>query len=78
MLTCSLISPKETVTYDNLAAISLPSLSGRIQLRPGHAEAYIALVPGEITFHNADNTASTLDIPAAECHISHDKVAILL
>lgn len=78
MLSCTIASPKETVRHDDLKAVGLPALSGRIQILSGHAEAFIVLTKGSAFLESINGTTETLDIPEAECHVKNDHIIILL
>lgn len=77
MLTCTIVSPQETLRYEQLAALDVPSSFGRAQILPGHAEAFMALSAGAIVLIYQDGRREEHTVPACECHVEHDEVLVL-
>jgi F0F1-type ATP synthase epsilon subunit len=51
---CRIISPKETRQHQGLSAITLPALSGRMEVLPNHAESFVVLGKGEVVLKGGD------------------------
>ena len=87
---CELISATKTENYSRLARITLPGVKGRLQIYPGHAEAFILLKAGEVVLISGSQQAGAnqqsepnrqkktrLDAKAV-CYVRQNKVMIIL
>jgi len=79
MITCVITSPAETTVYEKALSVSLPAFFGRMQVLPGHAEAFVLLKKGEVVVRQANGPESKIiQIAGGECHIKGDRMAIIL
>ena len=77
MLTCTITSTKETQEYKNLQSVTVPDLSGVIQILSGHAEIFNLLSPGKVILDYGDKKEEK-NISNAECYINNNKVTTVV
>ena len=77
-MNCIITSPSETTTYTNLISITLPAVSGEIQIYKGHAESFIVLKKGSITLRMNDEKKINIQIADSECYIKENIVTIII
>jgi len=78
MLRCTITSPEKTTVYKNIASITLPGISGEIQIWPGHAETFILLQAGNVTLRQATTKEERIQITSGECHVKNDTIRVIL
>ncbi len=78
MINCTITSPKKTVIYKNVHSVTLPALSGQIQILKGHAESFILLKEGVILLKYLNKESETIQNTNGECHVKDDIVKIIL
>lgn len=61
-----------------MQGITLPTFNGRVQLLPGHAEAFILLREGDVVLRLADGQRRIVRINGGECHVKKDAAVIIL
>ena len=77
MLNCTITSKTSTKKYENLKSVSIPSVSGYMQIMKGHAESFILMKEGEIVLQSK-NGKQSVSILGGECLIQKDDVLIIL
>ena len=78
MINCIVTSMNETVHYDKVHSVTIPSVSGNTQILPGHAEAFIALTKGNITLNISQRPKKVISIVQGECYTRDSTVMIIL
>ena len=78
MINCTITSPKKTIVYKNVLDITLPALSGQMQILPGHAESFILLREGNISLRQLNKKSEIIQNINGECYIKNDVVTIIL
>jgi len=78
MINCTIISPQKTIIYKNMQSITLPALSGQMQILPGHAESFILLQKGNISLRQSNKKNKIIQNINGECYIKNDVVTVIL
>jgi len=78
MINCTITSPKKTTVYKNVQNITLPALSGQMQILSGHAESFILLQKGNIVLQQTGKERETIQNAGGECYIKDNTVTIIL
>jgi F0F1-type ATP synthase epsilon subunit len=74
---CIISTPVKTITYDTVTSVTLPTASGIIQIKKGHAEYIGNLVSGEVTFTNEQNKTIQFAVQEGICRVANDVVTIV-
>lgn len=74
---CTLTSPEKTETYAGLRSITIPALSGFMEILPGHAEAFVLLRGGTAALRHADDRIEAVSLSGGQCHVRNNKVLII-
>lgn len=77
MIICNVTSSSKNKVYENLKSVIVPASSGKMEIRSGHAEAFILLGVGIITLKFLDGDKISLQSLGGECHVKDDKVIIV-
>lgn len=78
MLTCEFVFPdREKERYEDVESVSLPARSGRMEVLPGHAEAFVVLVSGEIVVRTGEGEPRRIGVPGGECFVHKDVVMVI-
>lgn len=75
---CLITSPQKTRRYKHLKRVSLPAFSGRMQILPRHAEAFVLLKRGDIVLGRNGDPNREITITGGACHIKDDRVVVIL
>ncbi len=78
MISCTITSPQKTTVYKNVQSITLPALSGQMQILPGHAESFILLQKGNISLRQSNKESEIIQNINGECYIKNDVVTVIL
>jgi F0F1-type ATP synthase epsilon subunit len=78
MLKCTILSPTETQTYTDIRSVTLPAVSGQMQVLTGHAESFVALKKGIIRIQRENEKGKALDITSGECYVRANQILIFL
>jgi len=78
MIDCIITSPGERRVYKGLISVSLPALSGEMQILSGHGEAFALLKKGNIIIQKIRKQQEHVKILGGECYIKDDIVNIIL
>ncbi|PIR78666.1 MAG: hypothetical protein COU28_00325 [Candidatus Magasanikbacteria bacterium CG10_big_fil_rev_8_21_14_0_10_36_16] len=78
MLTCTITSAKETQEYKNIQSVTVPGISGAIQILSGHAEMFNLLNSGKVILEYTNKNKEEKEINNAQCYIANDKVTIIV
>lgn len=74
-MNCSIISSQDKKEFYEIKSITLPALSGELQILPDHAESFIILKKGDVVLKN--NKRNTLPVEGGVCHIKDNAVVII-
>jgi F0F1-type ATP synthase epsilon subunit len=75
---CVITSPIAKTAYSNLRSVSLPALSGVMEVLPGHAESFVLLTVGSIVLRDQNNHIKKISVKEGECHIYQDGIVIII
>ena len=78
MINCTITSPQKTTVYKNARSVTLPALSGQMQILPGHAESFILLRKGNISLRKSNKESEVIQNINGECYIKNDAVTVIL
>ena len=78
MLGCVVTSADETVHYDQVRSVTVPSVSGQAQILSGHAETFMVLKKGDVRLEKSNQSREVISIVQGECYVRNDKVVIVL
>ena len=78
MINCTITSPQKTVIYKKAESVTLPALSGEMQVLPGHIESFIILKQGNIIFKQNNKKDTTVQIQKGQCYVKRDEMLIVL
>ena len=78
MLDCKVLSEKGVNSYQQLKSLTLPAISGEMQLLPGQSEIFVILKEGKIRLDRADGKSEKIDIIGGECHVVNNKAIVIL
>ena len=72
-------SPTKNTEYHNIKKVTLPATSGKLQILPQHAETFLLLEKGLISFTNSKKNIQKINLESqAQCYIKDDKIVILI
>ena len=74
-MNCTVVSADGRRDFQNVESLVLPTLSGEVQVLPGHAESFLTLGTGQIVSSNKNEIIS---IEGGACHIKDDDVIVIL
>ncbi len=74
---CVVTTAVSTDTYKELTSITVPTNSGMVQIKAGHAEYFSAVVAGELLFTNESNKTVKLAVNEGICYVLNDVVTIV-
>jgi len=77
MLTCQIISQQAKVVYDNLESVTLPAVSGKMQILHQHAESYILLKPGNVKLKKKNGDEKNIQLNEGVCYLYANTLTIL-
>jgi F0F1-type ATP synthase epsilon subunit len=75
---CTITSPLGTKVYSQLQSVTLPAVSGVMQVLPGHAESFAMIAAGTVTLKNTKGEIEAVRVSAGECHIRNNSVLIIV
>jgi F0F1-type ATP synthase epsilon subunit len=89
MLTCTITSPNKTEVYKNVRNITIPGISGQMQILPGHCESFFLLRKGNIILRRPNKLPKKtkpaygmqdkiIEITRAECYIKNNTITVIL
>lgn len=59
-------------------SVTLPTANGEMQLRPGHAESFVVMTAGEITFEGVGQPDQRLKVGNGTLWVKDNRVTILV
>ena len=72
-------SPTKNIIYNNLKKVTLPSVSGELQILPNYAETFLIIKKGIIFFINSENIQKKITLDSeAQCYIKNNQITILI
>lgn len=74
---CVLSATHETREYTGVTSITLPALTGEIELLPGVAESFILLGPGRVVWRRGNQAPSEQVISEGMCHARENRAVII-
>jgi F0F1-type ATP synthase epsilon subunit len=78
MLDFTLTSPTRTTTYYQIRSVTLPAVSGQLQILPRHAEAFISLTSGKVILQDSRGQTISLPITPGQAHVRPSSVVVIL
>ncbi len=78
MLQCIITSVRETKTYDHLLKVTLPAVTGEMQVLTNHADCFASLVGGEINMTGENQEQNKFKIDSGVCYVNDNQVLILI
>lgn len=78
MIDCVITSPEKTTSYKDVQSVTLPTLSGQIQILPEHAESFVLLQEGNISLQQSNKENEVIPNTKGECYIKDNVVTVIL
>jgi len=78
MINCTITSLKKTIVYKNVQSVTLPAVSGQMQVLSGHTESFILLKNGNISLRQLNKEDEIIENANGECYIKNNEVVIIL
>jgi len=75
--TCTIRSSDGDLLVGELRSLTLPTASGEVEVLPGHAEAFIAVVPGAIAAVDAAGNRRDIPSKTGVLHVAGDRAVIV-
>ena len=76
-MNCQIVSPERKKIYKRVKSISLPTLTGQVQILPRHAEIFTSLQTGEIVLKLQDKK-ETINIKEGVCYFKDNWCYVVL
>lgn len=80
MLTCKIVNKDETVTWEQMNALTVPLTTGEASILQDHAEMFALLAEGNIvgTTHTDGKKEYQISPNGGACHVFENTVTIIL
>jgi len=74
---CVITSIDKTQTLVHLKTITVPTKTGIVQIKKGHAEYFVEITRGEVVCIASTGKKTITPVKNAICHVQEDNVTIL-
>ncbi|MCB9810938.1 MAG: hypothetical protein H6779_05135 [Candidatus Nomurabacteria bacterium] len=74
---CTISTATKTTVIDEIAKVTVPTPSGQIEIRPGHAEYYGATTEGVLVVTDKDSKEGKYSLVSGICAVKKDIITIL-
>jgi len=75
---CTIYSVGDKREIINLNSLTLPGINGELEILPGHAESFIRLGQGKISFNSSSSQTQEDAQENSVCYINEDIISIIL
>ncbi len=75
---CIISTPTKTETYDKIISVTLPTESGVIQIKPGHAEYITETVSGDVLCVTTTQKRIQIQVQNGICSVVNNIVTIVV
>lgn len=74
---CTILSLDTSREFSSVASVTVPGLTGEMEVLPHHAELFATLTNGSVCVRMITGASQTIEIPESIIHVDGDHVMIL-
>jgi len=75
---CIITSIEKTQTFPRLVTVTLPTKTGVVQIKKGHAEYFVEVIAGEVSCITTAGKRIDTSIEQGVCHVQDNTVTVLI